>query len=110
MNKKIEIFVLIACIAIISGSLASYFLQDYTTYLLDEAGISMSQYSFYTMLSRAFSILPLNIVSSVWLWVESKKENRNRYIWAIFGFVFNIPGIGVYYGVAILDRMRNSTD
>ena len=43
----------------------------------------------------------VNIGCGVWLFIESGRNELNKWIWSIFGLLFGLIGIAIYYLVAI---------
>lgn len=107
MNLKIERYLIAACIASVVGGVVAATAQSLLMWLTDSLGVNAANVSFAVLIAQFFATVPIAVVAAVWLWKLAKEEGRNKWAWMFFGLVFTLPGVAVFYGVAILQRMRN---
>ncbi len=48
----------------------------------------------------------VNVGCGVWLFVESGRNKLTKWIWSIFGLLFGLFGIAIYYLVAIYNEFN----
>jgi len=69
--------------------------------------------SFLQRLSAA-GMLPLliliNIAIGTWLFCESKRDGMTPWVWFLFGFVFQLPAVAVFYLIRIYDLLKRQQD
>ena len=59
---------------------------------------------------RSISILMIalvNVGAAVWLIAESARQTANRWVWGLFGFLFGLIGVIVFYIVLIYRTNRD---
>lgn len=52
----------------------------------------------------------LNVGAGIWLFVEVRREKANKWIWALFGLVFSLTGVLLYYLVRIYTSLRDKVE
>jgi hypothetical protein len=48
----------------------------------------------------------LRLICAGWLYVEAPAGRCGKWVWALFGLLFEWKGVAVFYGVAILHELR----
>jgi hypothetical protein len=43
----------------------------------------------------------INFGVGIWLYIEVQREKLNRWVWAIFGVIFGLMGLAIYYLIRI---------
>jgi uncharacterized BrkB/YihY/UPF0761 family membrane protein len=43
----------------------------------------------------------INFGVGIWLYIEARREKINRWVWAIFGVIFGLMGLVIYYLIRI---------
>ena len=65
--------------------------------------LQQKKLEFFSLLLPAL----LNVGTGIWLFVEVRKEKANKWIWALFGLVFSLTGVLLYYLVRIYTSLRD---
>lgn len=102
--KPVEKF---AVVLIAVGALhgpAMWVLLHFTPSLMQGENLSMFEESVGILSSIATSLVDL--VCATWLYQAARRHGHSKWIWCLVGLLFKLPGIAIYYGVAILDKME----
>lgn len=108
MNSNVEKYVIAACIATLVGVAVGASMQSLLPWLTDSVGMHVGNISAAMLAGRILATLPISIVCAIWLWKGAVEEGRSRWAWMFFGLAFTLPGVAVFYGVAILQRLHTS--
>jgi hypothetical protein len=108
MNKRIEKFLVWACILQVLGLIATYALPGIANYLLMEKGIHsgllISMQSSFILIC----MLPLRFVCGAWLKSESDRIGTSPWVWFWTGFVFQLIGVVAFYAYLTFNRTRKA--
>jgi len=50
--------------------------------------------------------IAINIAIAIWLYRVSKRENSAPWVWAMFGFLFGILGVILFYTLKIYETLK----
>lgn len=104
--KNIEKLAIIAIILYLVSTAVSR-VGNFMMYNLSNAGWSPTA---VTLLSIPYVIvvLAVNIAIAIWLYRVAKDDQANPWIWALFGFVFGVPGAILYFVYQIYETTKMS--
>lgn len=66
-----------------------------------------SQFQRISTLSQVLAMIPFSLVSALWLKYNATIENKNKFLWFLFGLVFNYWAIFFYYISLIHEKLIN---
>ena len=103
--KRVEKLILVL-IAFLVVSRIGIFLKDifYASYVGAD-GPTLQQTALFKNISIILYSL-VNIGSSIWLYIESKKAELNEWIWTLFGLCSGLMAVAMFYLNAIYYRIR----
>ena len=109
--KRVEklILILIACLVV---SRIGIFLKDiYYAYYVGVGEPTLQQTAIFKNISFIlFSVV--NMGSSIWLYIESKKAELRTWIWTLFGLFFGLMAVvifylnGIYFKIRLMEKHR----
>ncbi len=105
--KNLDKLALTAVVLIIISRIASVFSTSLLTLLYGEAGMEIKMLHSVSAASTIPFILLINIGLGTWLYREAKKDESIPWVWSLFGFVFGLTGVAVFYLVRIYELMKN---
>lgn len=47
-----------------------------------------------------------NVVAGIWLWALARKDELNKLVWAVFGLVFGLIAVGIFYLVRLNEKLE----
>ena len=110
MNKfeKIAILLVIAwLIALIFPFFADTIVLRFMT--LEEYG-ALKSLQQVTLIAMSVITFLVQIVIGVWLYIDSKKKGNKPWVWLLFGFVFGINALILYYLIEIKNSYFDEND
>ena len=104
--KSIEKLIIVV-VAFLAVSRIGVFLKDlYFAYYIGVEGPTLQQ----KILSQHISFILFSIVnvgSSIWLYVESRKAEMKTWIWTIFGLFFGLMAVAIFYLSGIYGNLKH---
>lgn len=101
MNKKIEKFLILACVFQVLELVISYAFPYLLDLLMSQSGANPGRYIYTTWIYLVASI-PLRVVAGLWLRSEADRLRVSPGVWFWTGFIFEIFGILLFYAYMIL--------
>ena len=106
--KRIETLVAILVVGAGLYGLASIGLLKYMEALMQADGTNP------TCLQDTLGVISASVqgitavTCAIWLYLESQRQQCNRWIWGLLGLLFHLPGVAVFYGVNILETLKTN--
>lgn len=96
----------IAIVLIVAGALqgpALWVILYFSPSLLQGDHLSHAQEA--VGFSSAVATSLVAFVCACWLYLTAKRHGHSKWIWCLVGLLFKLPGVAVFYGFAILERL-----
>jgi hypothetical protein len=104
--KQIEKLVLVV-IAFLIFSRVGIFIKDiFYAYSVGTGEPTLQQTLTFKNISFILFII-VNIGSSIWLYVESQKAKLRKWIWTLFGLLFGLMAVAIFYLSGIYHQIRS---
>ena len=104
MSKRIEKFMILACVLHVFGLFSFIVANMVTNWMLRHEIGSSSMVPLVTMLSSFVMLLPLRFVCGFWLKGEARQVGGNPWVWFFVGFIFDLIGIIAFYAYMIFRK------
>ena len=104
--KKLDKLALVALVLIIVSRIAAVFSKALLTLLYGETGMKITILQSASAAVTIPFILLINIGLGIWLYVEAKKDESTPWVWCLFGFMFGLTGVAVFYLIRIYNLLK----
>jgi len=108
--KKIDKLALTAIVLIIISRIAAIFSKAILTLLYGETGMNITLLQSASAAVTIPFILLINIGLGIWLYIEAKKDKSTPWVWCLFGLLFGLTGVAVFYLVRIYNLLKRNND
>jgi phosphoglycerol transferase MdoB-like AlkP superfamily enzyme len=105
--KRLDILALTAVILMVLSRAASSFCHPLAAMLFGERAVNISMLQSISALTMIPFTVLIDIAIGVWLFKESKKENRPPWVWFLFGCTFHLTAVAVFYLIRIHEQLQN---
>ena len=102
---------IILVVAWFIGNLVSPLMLSATSHAMSSSSTD-SQKTYYNTLSVVYGYVHLlpQFLIAIWMFIDAKKKNLNKWIWGIVGLGLGINGAVLYIAIQILEVIQQKND
>jgi len=106
--KQYEKLALLAVVLLVVGRVATVLIPYFSSWYFPDHSAEISSLVRVSAAAVLPIILAVNIGIACWLYCESKKDNGTPWIWFLFGFMFQLTAVAVFFILKIYHLMQEN--